>query len=306
MIYDTLIIGAGPAGLSASIYAARAGLQALTIEKNFVSGGHVIDTYQVESYPGLPGISGMDLAMEMQAHAERVGAQTVREEVTGYDLTGSVKKITTTGGVYESRSVILAMGAQRKKLGVPGEDRMLGHGVSYSATCDGAFYRGSNVAVIGSGDSAAADALYLARGSKKVYLAYKRGAMHAAQSLQDALKKFDNVEQIPDVLVEEIMGENHTGAVRLIPVKGSGKARTIHVDGVFIAIGISPETEHLPAQLERDRRGYLCAGEDGTTSVPGVFAIGDIRTKALRQILTSCADGANVVNSVRNYLLMQA
>ncbi len=306
MIYDTLIIGAGPAGLSASIYAARAGLKALTIEKNFVSGGHVIDTYQIDSYPGMPGVSGMDLAMEMQAHADKLGAETVREEVIGFDLGGSIKKITTTGGIYEARSVILAMGAEKKKLGVPGEKRMFGHGVSYSATCDGAFFRGSDVAVIGSGDTAVADALYLARGCRKVFIAYKRDSLHAAQTLQDGLKRFDNVEQIPNVLVESIIGENQTGAVRLIPAKGSGSSRTLHVDCVFVAIGISPKTENLSDKLERDRRGYICAGEDGTTSIPGVFAIGDIRTKALRQIITSCADGANVVNSVRNYLLVQA
>ena len=299
---DLIIIGSGPAGLTAAIYATRAKLGAIIIEQNFMSGGQVIDTYEVDNYPALPGISGMDLSLKMREHAEKLGAEFVTETVTAVDLTGPVKKVVTDQNTYEARTVILAMGANHRKLGVRGEEELAGHGVSYCATCDGAFYKGSDVAVVGGGDVAVEDAIFLARICRKVYVIHRRSELRAAKVLQERLFSLDNVEMVWDSVTEALEGENQVGAVRVRNVKTDAE-RCLHVDGVFIAVGIEPNTELVRDQVELSRNGYIMAGESGATSLDGVFAIGDIRTKALRQIITACADGANAVTSVQDYLL---
>ena len=299
---DLIIIGSGPAGLTAAIYATRAKLGAIIIEQNFMSGGQVINTYEVDNYPALPGISGMDLSLKMREHAEKLGAEFVTETVTAVDLTGPVKKVVTDQNTYEARTVILAMGANHRKLGVRGEEELAGHGVSYCATCDGAFYKGSDVAVVGGGDVAVEDAIFLARICRKVYVIHRRSELRAAKVLQERLFSLDNVEVVWDSVTEALEGDNQVGAVRVRNVK-TDEERCLHVDGVFIAVGIEPNTELVRDQVELSRNGYIMASESGATSLDGVFAIGDIRTKALRQIITACADGANAVTSVQDYLL---
>ncbi len=301
-MYDLIIVGSGPAGLSAAIYATRARLSFITIEQNFMSGGQVVDTYEVDNYPGLPGISGMDLAMKMRDHADHLGAEFVTAEVTKLELTEDVKKVYTEDEVYEAKTVILATGASHRKLGIPGESALAGMGVSYCATCDGAFFRGSDVAVIGGGDVAVEDAIFLARGCKKVYVVHRRDELRAAKVLQERLLSLPNVEMVWNALPKSIEGESQVGALQVTD-KFTGEVRVLHVDGVFVAVGIQPNSGLVEGQLALDQAGYIAAGEDCETSVPGVYAIGDVRTKKLRQIITACGDGANAVTSVQEYLL---
>ncbi len=301
-MYDLIIVGSGPAGLSAAIYATRARLSFIIIEQNFMSGGQVVDTYEVDNYPGLPGISGMDLAMKMRDHADHLGAEFVTAEVTKLELTEDVKKVYTEDEVYEAKTVILATGASHRKLGIPGESALAGMGVSYCATCDGAFFRGSDVAVIGGGDVAVEDAIFLARGCKKVYVVHRRDELRAAKVLQERLLSLPNVEMVWNALPKSIEGESQVGALQVTD-KFTGEVRVLHVDGVFVAVGIQPNSGLVEGQLALDQAGYIAAGEDCETSVPGVYAIGDVRTKKLRQIITACGDGANAVTSVQEYLL---
>ena len=301
-MYDLIIVGSGPAGLSAAIYATRARLSFIIIEQNFMSGGQVVDTYEVDNYPGLPGISGMDLAMKMRDHADHLGAEFVTAEVTKLELTEDVKKVYTEDEVYEAKTVILATGASHRKLGIPGEKELAGMGVSYCATCDGAFFCGSDVAVIGGGDVAVEDAIFLARGCKKVYVVHRRDELRAAKVLQERLLSLPNVEMVWNALPHSIAGESQVGALKVTD-KFTGEVRVLHVDGVFVAVGIQPNSGLVEGQLALDQGGYIAAGEDCETSVPGVYAIGDVRTKKLRQIITACGDGANAVTSVQEYLL---
>lgn len=299
---DLIIVGSGPAGLTAAIYATRAKLDSIIIEQNFISGGQVVNTYEIDNYPGTPGISGMDLGLAMRGQAEKLGARFVTETVQELSLDGEIKTVRTDKNTYEAKTVILAMGADHRKLHVPGEEELAGMGVSYCATCDGAFFKGSDVAVIGGGDVAVEDAIFLARGCSKVYVVHRRNELRAAKALQEKLFSLPNVEMVWDSVVESIEGENQTGAVRLKSVR-DGKERFLHVDGVFIAVGILPNAALVSGKLEQDANGWIKAGEDGRTSADGVYAAGDIRTKALRQIITACADGANCVTSVQEYLL---
>ena len=299
---DLIIVGSGPAGLTAAIYATRAKLDTLIIEQSFMSGGQVINTYEIDNYPGLPGISGMDLGLKMREHAENLGAQFVTETVTSLALGGNIKAVITDKNVYEAKTVILAMGANHRKLGVRGEEELTGRGISYCATCDGAFYKGSDVAVIGGGDVAVEDAIFLARICRKVYVIHRRDELRAAKVLQEHLLSLDNVEMEWNSVTEALEGENQVGAVRIRNVM-TGETKCLHVDGVFIAVGIEPNTELVEGQVELSRSGYILAGETAETSVEGVYAVGDIRMKPLRQIITACADGANAVASVQNYLL---
>lgn len=305
MIYDLIIIGAGPAGLSAAIYAVRAGLNALVLDKSAISGGQVLNTWEVDNYPALPGISGAELAEKMRAHADRLGGVFENACVNRVSLTGEIKRLETDRGSYECRSVILAMGAVHAKLGIPGEDVLTGAGVSYCATCDGAFFRNKTVAVVGGGDVAAEDALLLSQICKKVYLIHRRDSLRAAGSLQERLKKADNIEILWNTVTKEIRGETRVSGLLL--EETSGEQKELEVQGVFIAVGIRPQTEILKEEAKNtaglfDDNGYLAAGEDGKTMLPGVFAAGDIRKKELRQILTAAADGANCVASVCRYL----
>jgi len=301
-MYDLIIIGSGPAGLTAGIYASRARLNTLVLEQNFVSGGQIIDTYEIDNYPGLPGISGMDLADRMSQHAEKLGVAIENVIVTSLDLTGPVKKVITDDNTYEAKAVIIASGATHSHLGAPGEEEFAGHGVSYCATCDGGFYRKKDTLVVGGGDVAVEDAIYLARLCNKVYVVHRRDELRAAKILQENLLSLSNVEMVWNSVVKTINGSQKVESVTVTNVK-DGSERTIPVQGAFIAVGISPRSEFAKNHIEMDEKGYITADETGRTSVPGVFAAGDVRGKQLRQVVTAVADGANAVTSVEKYLL---
>ncbi len=299
-MYDLIIIGSGPAGLSAAVYGKRAGLEVLVIEKNYMSGGQVLNTYEVDNYLGMPGINGFDMGMQFREHADKLGVEHAEGEVTGIE-DGKVKKVITTDQEYEAYAVILAMGANHAHLNVPGEEKFTGRGVSYCATCDGAFYRGKTVAVVGGGDVALEDAVYLARFCEKVYLIHRRDEFRGAKILQKQVEALDNIEVLYSHTVEEICGEDNVNKLLLKDVK-AGEQKELPVDGIFIAVGIVPATKWLPDWIEKDEKGYVVATEEGETSVTGIYAAGDIRTKALRQIITAVADGANAAVRAGNYI----
>lgn len=301
-MYDMIIIGSGAAGLAAAIYGMRARLSTIIIEKQPMSGGQIINTYDVDNYPGLPGIGGFDLAMKFREHADALGAQFVTEQVQSVELSGATKKVVTDANTYEGRTVVIATGATHRKLQIPGEKKLTGMGVSYCATCDGAFFRGKEVAVIGGGDVALEDALFLARGCSKVYLIHRRDTFRGAKVLQEKVFATENIEILWDTVPEEIKGEQQVEALSLSNKK-TKETSEISVQGVFVAVGIEPNTELFSGILDMDESGYIKAGEEGVTSMPGVFAAGDVRTKQLRQIITAAADGANAVTSVERYLL---
>ncbi|MBO5057586.1 MAG: thioredoxin-disulfide reductase [Lachnospiraceae bacterium] len=315
---DVVIIGSGPAGLSAAIYAKRAGLEAVTVEKNPMSGGQVLNTYEVDNYPGLPEINGFDLGMKFREHADKLGCEFKTASVLGIKkkqeaeaelraASDAVEEesgflVETDEGVLHTKTVIAAMGAGHAKLNIPGEEEFAGAGVSYCATCDGAFFRNKVTAVIGGGDVAAEDAIFLARACEKVYLIHRRDELRAAKILQEEVMSLPNVEILWDATAEEIKGKEQVETVVLKNVK-SGEIRNLDVDGVFIAVGIIPDSEILKGIVSCDEKGYVIAGEDCASDMPGIFAAGDIRGKKLRQIITAAADGANAVTAVQEYLL---
>lgn len=299
-IYDLVIIGSGPAGLSAAIYASRAALDYVVIESAPVSGGQVLTTADVDNYPGLPLIGGWELSMKMREHADRLGAVFEIKEAVSIENTGKTKKIKFTDGTeYESRTVIAAMGATARKLDVRGEKEYKGRGVSYCATCDGNFYRGKTAAVVGGGDTAMEDALYLSRLCEKIYIIHRRDEFRAAKSLVDKVKAQKNIELLMDTTVSEIKGDL---TVKCIEIETKGIKRELQTDGVFIAVGVNPCSGLLKGLAQTDTAGYVIAGENCATNCEGIFAAGDLRKKMLRQIVTAAADGANAVNSVVNYL----
>ncbi|MBP3602620.1 MAG: FAD-dependent oxidoreductase [Lachnospiraceae bacterium] len=298
-MYDVVIIGSGPAGLSASIYAKRAGLKAVTIEKSPMSGGQVVNTYEVDNYPGLPGINGFDMGMKFREHADKLGCEFVNATVRAIKPGFMVE---TDAGLFETKTVLAAMGATHAKLNIPGEEELAGMGVSYCATCDGAFFKGKTTAVIGGGDVAVEDAIFLARGCEKVYLIHRRDELRAAEILQQEVKSLPNVEIIWDSVALSIEGEDQVESLKLKNVK-TGEESQLSVDGVFVAVGILPESELLSGVTELDEKGYVIAGEDGVCKTPGIFVAGDIRTKKLRQIITAAADGANAITSIQEYLV---
>ena len=302
-IYDLIIIGSGPAGLAAAVYAQRAKLDTLVVEKAMVSGGQVLTTYEVDNYPGLPGIGGYDLGLKFREHADRLGARFAEDEVLSIEDggRGAVKCVVCQGDTYEARALILATGAVHRKLGVPGEEELAGAGGSYCATCDGAFFRNKVTAVIGGGDVAVEDAIFLARMCSKVYLVHRRNELRAAKSLQESLLALDNVEVIWDTVADSINGDGMVKSLSVTNVK-TGLKTELEVQGVFIAVGISPESRAFEGLVDMDH-GYIRAGEDTVTSAPGIFAAGDVRTKPLRQIITAAADGANAITSVERYLV---
>ena len=300
-MYDIIIIGSGPAGLSAAIYAQRACLDTIVIEKNGISGGQVLNTWEVDNYPGFPGVTGFELSRQFREHANKLGARVVQDEVVQVELSGNVKKVVCEEETYEARCVILASGAHHRTLEVPGEEDLRGAGVSYCATCVGAFFRGRTVAVVGGGDAALEDAIFLARMCEKVYIVHRRDKLRGAKRLQERLQALENIEFVWNSETVAIEGNAQVEALRLRQTK-TGEERRLDVDGVFIAVGIAPESELYAGQLELDEQGYIRADESGQTSVPGVFAAGDVRTKALRQILTAASDGANCVASAERYL----
>ncbi len=299
-MYDLIIIGAGPAGLSAAVYARRAGLELLVIEEKVVSGGQVLNTYEVDNYLGLPGISGPDMGAAFREHAERLGIPFREAQIREIADGGDRKIVRSRREEWETRTVLLATGAKHAQLGVPGEETFSGRGVSYCAACDGAFFQGKTVAVVGGGDVALEDAVYLARTSARVYLIHRRDELRGADILQDALKALPNVEILFSHVVERIDGDETVEALCLRDKKSGGE-RILPVDGVFIAVGIHPNTELLRGQVSCDQDGYVLAGEDGVTDRPGIFVAGDVRKKPLRQIVTAVADGANAAVSAEHY-----
>ena len=308
-MYDLIIVGSGPAGLSAAVYAKRAGLKMIIIEKNPVSGGQIIDTYEVDNYLGIPGVNGFDLGMKFREHADKLGAEFVDATVSsievveaGSDTKAPVYKVVTDNGEFESNTVILATGAHHSKLEISGEEEFIGKGVSYCATCDGAFYRGKVTAVNGGGDVAVEDAIFLSRFCSKVYLIHRRDELRATKILQEELFGLENVEVIWDSVVKEIKGEDKVNQLAIENVK-TKEVSNVDVDGIFVAIGIRPSTDLVDGFVELDGQGYVVAGEDGATSVPGIFVAGDSRKKRLRQIVTAVADGANAVTAVQDFLV---
>lgn len=302
-MYDVIIIGSGPAGLSAAIYGQRARLNTLVLEKQPLSGGQILDTYEVDNYPGLPGMNGFDLGMKLREHADTMGASFVQNGVTKVEKAEEGFRVYTNKDTYDTRTVVFATGASHRKLMAPGEERLAGRGVSYCATCDGAFFRDKVTAVVGGGDVALGDALFLARACKKVYLIHRRDQLRGAGILQEQVKKAENIEIIWDTQVEEILGEEQVEKIRLYNKKEDSQ-RELPVDGVFIAVGIIPNSQLAEGLVSLDVGGYIVAGEDGRTSLDGVFAAGDVRTKQLRQVITAAADGANVITSVEHFLYM--
>lgn len=301
MRYDVIIIGSGPAGLSAAIYGMRARLQTLVIEKQPMSGGQILNTSEVDNYPGLPGIGGFEIGQKFREHADKMGAEFVTAEVLKIEDDKTYKKVITDKETYETRTVIFATGANHRKLEVPGEEELSGMGVSYCATCDGAFFRNRTVAVVGGGDVALEDALFLARTCEKVYLIHRRDAFRGAKVLCEAVEKQENIEIIWDTVVERINGTDQVESLSVFNKKKDERT-TLAVSGVFIAVGIVPNTKEAEGVVELDAGGYIVAGEDTVSSVPGIYAAGDVRTKNLRQVITAASDGANAITSVENYL----
>ena len=301
-IYDLAILGAGPAGICAAIYATRAKLNTIWLDKKFVQGGQIVDTYEVDNYPGLPGITGLDLGEAMAGHAEKLGMKPQREPVRSIETEHGIKVIRTKKNEYRARAVIIACGATHRHLGIPGEEELSGMGVSYCATCDAAFFQDRTVVVVGGGNVAVEDAILLSRTCKKVYLVHRRDELRAEKILQESLFACKNVELIWDSIPLSIEGTDKVEALK-IRNKKTQEESFIETDGVFIAVGIVPGTEKFKDLVKLDEAGYIVAGEDGITSEPGIFAAGDIRTKNLRQVVTAVADWANAVASAQRYLL---
>ena len=302
-MYDLIIIGSGPAGLTAGIYAERAKLNTLVIEKEYISGGQIVNTYEVDNYPALPGISGMDLAQNMRSHAEKIGVHFHTANVTSVENKGAVKIVHTEKEDFETKTIIIATGAGHSKLGIPGEAELTGRGVSYCATCDGAFYRNKDVVVVGGGNVAVEDAIFLARASSKVYVVHRRDQLRAEKVLQEELLSLPNVEMVWNSVGVEVISDGKKVCGLKVKDKNSGEERILEAKGVFIAVGIVPHSAVFTGLVEMDDKGYIIADESGKTSVPGIFAAGDVRTKQLRQIVTAVGDGANAVTSVQDYLL---
>lgn len=301
-IYDLAILGAGPAGICAAIYATRAKLNTIWLDKKFVQGGQIVDTYEVDNYPGLPGITGLDLGEAMAGHAKKLGMKPQREPVRSIEAEQGIKVIRTKKNEYRARAVIIACGATHRHLGIPGEEELSGMGVSYCATCDAAFFQDRTVVVVGGGNVAVEDAILLSRTCKKVYLVHRRDELRAEKILQECLFACKNVELIWDSIPLSIEGTDKVEALK-IQNKKTQEESFIETDGVFIAVGIVPGTEKFKDLVKLDEAGYIVAGEDGITSESGIFAAGDIRTKNLRQVVTAVADGANAVASAQRYLL---
>jgi len=302
-MYDLVIIGSGPAGLSAAVYAKRACLDVVVLEKEPMGGGQMIYTQEVDNYLGLPETNGFDLAQKFEQHAKALEVPFISDEVDNVEKnTDGTWKITgASGTVYETKTVLLATGAGHRKLGVPGEETLAGAGVSYCATCDGAFFRNKTVAVVGGGDVALEDAIYLSALCEKVYLIHRRDEFRAAVNIQQKVKETPNIEILPFYEIKEIKGDNKVSSIKLVQNK-TGEEKELEVSGVFVAVGMKPVTDIFKDYVELDKTGYIKAGEDCKTSSEGIFAAGDIRTKPLRQVVTAVADGATAVQSVERYL----
>lgn len=299
-IFDVIIIGGGPAGYTCALYTTRAGLDTLVLEK-FSAGGQMTETTLIENYPGFDeGIDGFSLGFKMQQGAEKFGAQTLQTEVIETDLTANPKRITTDSGEYYAKTVVIATGASHKHLGVEKEESLIGRGVGYCAACDGMLFRGKTVAVVGGGNSAAADALLLSKICAKVYVIVRRDVLRATKIYHEPLMKTENVEFKWNSRVTELHHEMKINGITITNTKG--ETEKIDLDGLFISIGRSPATSIFAGQIELDEHGYIVADESTRTNIPGVYAVGDVRTKALRQIVTAAADGATASHYIEQYI----
>ena len=300
-IYDMIIIGGGPAGYTAALYASRAGLEVLVIERMSV-GGQMALTDIIDNYPGFDeGVDGFTLGMKMQAGAERFGAVTEYASATSLEIEDKIKKVITSAGERLARTVVIATGANPRELGLAGEDTLVGRGVHYCAHCDGRFYKGKTVAVVGGGNSAVSDALYLSGLAKKVYLIHRRDSLRATRLYHDPLLRAENVELVFDSVIDSYVAEGRLNAINVRNLKSQAISE-LAVDGLFVSIGRKPATELLEGKLELDDHGYIVADESTKTSIEGVFAIGDVRTKALRQVVTAVGDGAVAAHFAEEYL----
>lgn len=289
--FDVIIIGGGPAGYTAALYAARANLSAMVIEK-FAPGGQMATTEIVENYPGfVDGINGFELGMQMKKGAERFGVKTKLAEVKSVELDKDPKLIHTAKDTFQAKTIILALGAYPRELGLPNERKLRGRGVSYCATCDGMFYKDKTVVIVGGGNTAVADAIFLAKICKKVYLVHRRDELRASKTYMESLEKTENIEFIWNSEVAEILADEFVTGVK-IKSRKDDSVRMVACDGIFVAIGNVPNTELIKGQVELDEAGYVPADETTRTNIPGVFAVGDMRSKPLRQIVTAVADGA--------------
>ena len=300
-IYDVIIIGGGPAGYTAALYSSRAGLDTLIIEKMSI-GGQMSLTDIIDNYPGFDeGVDGITLGMKMQAGAERFGAVTEYVEVIKAELVGKIKRIVTTSGEFLARTVIIATGANPRELGIDGEEKLIGRGLHYCAHCDGRFYKGKTVLVVGGGNSAAADALYLSNLASKVYVVHRRDTLRATKIYHEPLMKAENVDFIWNSTVTDYIVDGKIVGVKLKDTV-TGKENTLDVDGVFVSIGRKPATELFSEEIDIDKNGYIIADETTKTNVDGVYAVGDVRTKVLRQVVTAVADGAVAVHFAEEHL----
>ena len=299
--YDIIILGGGPAGYTAALYAARAGLDTVLLER-LSAGGQMALTGDIDNYPGFEdGVDGFTLGMKMQKGAERFGAKTEYAEVLSVDVSEKVKAVNTTSKTYFAKALIIATGANPRPLGIDREEEFLGKGVHYCAHCDGRFYKDKTVLVVGGGNSAAADALYLSRLAKKVYVVHRRDTLRATQIYHKPLLKAQNVEFIWNSTVEEFISDTRVKGVKIRNVT-DGSIRELICDGVFISIGRRPATEFLKEAVNLDENGYVVADESTRTNVDGVYAVGDVRTKVLRQVVTAVSDGAVAVHYAEEYL----
>ncbi len=300
-IYDMIVIGGGPGGYTAALYATRAGLDTLVLEK-MSAGGQMTQTTQIDNYPGFnDGIDGYELGEKMQLQAERFGAKSELAEVFSADLAGNIKRIETSEGTFLGRTVVIATGAGHKHLGIDQEEQYIGKGVAYCAACDGMFFKGKTVAVVGGGNSAVADALILSRICEKVILVHRRDTLRATKIYHDQLTNTPNIMFRWNSAVNQLLGDGRISGLELRDIN-TDELSTLKVDGIFVSIGRSPVTELFKGQVELDISGYIVADESTRTNIPGVFAVGDVRTKALRQVITAAADGAVAAYYAEEYL----
>ena len=300
-VYDMIIVGGGPGGYTAALYAARAGLDVMLIER-LSAGGQMNLTGQIDNYPGFPeGVDGFQLSMNMQQQAERFGAKTKYAEVLKLELEGELKSVQTNEGIYKAKTVVISTGANPRQLGVERENEMIGRGVGYCAHCDGMFYRGKSVVVVGGGNSAVAEALYLSRIAKEVILVHRRDTLRATQIYHKPLQEASNIRFVWNSEVVELLGEDVLSGVKVKNLR-NGEVEQLDVQGLFVSIGRKPATDLVKEQLTLDDAGYIMAGEKTETNLPGVYAVGDVRVKELRQIVTAVADGAMAAHMAEQYL----
>jgi len=300
-VYDMVIVGGGPGGYTAALYAARAGLDTIVLEK-LSAGGQMALTSQIDNYPGFEeGVDGFSLAEKMQAQAEQFGAKTEYAHVTQMDLTAHPKLIQTSEGVFSGKTVVIATGANPRELGVAKERELVGRGIAYCAACDGMFYKGKTVVVVGGGNSAAADALILSRIAAKVIIVHRRDTLRATKVYHEPLLKAENIEFRWNSVITELLHDNKLTGIRLKDVT-TGQEQELLCDGVFVSVGRTPATELVQGQLTLDNSGYITADETTQTNIPGVYAVGDVRTKLLRQVVTAVSDGAMAVHMAEEYL----